>query len=256
MSAGHSSSEAETPLIEYPAQAAFEKVLPKNKIYAHAKPTRKLQQRFTDEVAKIVWQFKLAPETIRVPARDGVEEIQVFRVMLKDAAEDEFTLDVLRCIDRAIGFPILFEVFAQDRVRAVAAYKRPSEGDASKWVLGDYFMSPWMPADAARAPMPVALDLASLYAQLLRRLMPHPPRAGETLRAHVERLGRIQSLDKERAKLEARLGREKQFNRKVELNAELRDLQGQLDELAADNRTQPGPQPESRPDPTAAGRTP
>lgn len=252
MSTGPGSSNAESPLIEYPAQAAFEKVLPKNKIYAHAKPTRKLQQRFTDEVAKIVWQFKLAPETIRVPARDGVEEIQVFRVMLKEAAEDEFTLDVLRCIDRAIGFPILFEVVAQGRIRAVAAYKRPSEGDASKWVLGEYFMSPWMSAEAARAPMPVALDLASLYAQLLRRLMPHPPRAGESLRAHAERLGRIQSLDKERAKLEARLGREKQFNRKVELNAELRDLQDRLAELTADNHTQPGTQP----DPTAAGRTP
>lgn len=252
MSAGPGSSKVACPLIEYPAQAAFEKVLPKNKIYAHAKPTRKLQQRFTDEVAKIVWQFKLAPETIRVPARDGVEEIQVFRVMLKDAAEDEFTLDVLRCIDRAIGFPILFEVFAQGRVRAVAAYKRPSEGDASKWVLGDYFMSPWMSADAARAPMPVALDLASLYAQLLRRLMPHPPRAGESLRAHAERLGRIQSLDKERTRLEARLGREKQFNRKVELNAELRDLQDRLSDLTADNRTQP----DTKPDPTAAGRTP
>lgn len=252
MSVGSCSSKAESPLIEYPAQAAFEKVLPKNKIYAHAKPTRKLQQRFTDEIAKIVWQFKLAPETIRVPARGGVEEIQVFRVMLKDAAEDDFTLDVLRCIDRAIGFPILFEVLAQDRVRAVAAYKRPSEGDASKWVLGDYFMSAWMPADAARAPMPVALDLASLYAQLLRRLMPHPPRSGESLRSHADRLSQIQSLDKERAMLESRLGREKQFNRKVELNAELRDLQDRLSDLTADKRTQPGPQP----DPTAAGRTP
>lgn len=218
-------------LLEYPASASFGRVLPKNKIYAHAKPTHKLQQRFVDEVAKMVWQFKLAPETIRVPARDGVEEIQVFRVILKDAAEDEFTLDVLRCIDRAIGFPILFEVFARDRVRVVGAYKRPSEGDASKWVLGDYFMSPWMPADAVRAPMPVSLDLASLYAQLLRRLMPHPPRAGESLRSHAERLSQIQSLDKERAKLEARLGREKQFNRKVELNAEHRNLNARLDKL-------------------------
>lgn len=256
MSAGSGSSNAKSPLIEYPAQAAFEKMLPKNKIYAHAKPTRKLQQRFTNEVAKIVWQFKLAPETIRVPARDGVEEIQVFRVMLKEAAEDDFTLDVLRWIDKASPSPIIFEVIAKDRVRVAAAYKRDSESDPSKQVIGDYFMSSWLPADAPRAPMPVALDLFALYSSLLHRLMPYPPRAGETLRAHAERLGRIQSLDKERAKLEARLGREKQFNRKVELNAELRDLQGQLDELAADNRTQPGPQPDSGPDPTAAGRTP
>jgi len=231
MTAGRDSVQIDSPLIAYPAQAAFEKVLPKNKIYAHAKPTRKLQQRFTDEVAKIIWQFKLAPETIRMPARGGVEEIQVFRVMLKEAAEDDFTLDVLRWIDKASPSPIFFEVFAKDRARVAAAYKRDSEADPSKQVIGDYFMSSWLPADAPRAPMPVALDLFALYSSLLRRLMPYPPRAGESLRAHADRIGHIQSLEKERAKLEARLGREKQFNRKVELNAEHRDIMAQLDML-------------------------
>lgn len=235
-------------LFAYPEQAAFGKVLPKNKIYAHAKPTRKLQQRFTDEVAKIVWQFKLAPETLRIPARAGIEEVQVFRVMLKEAVEDGFTLDVLRCIDKAIGFPIIFEVLAQGRIRAVAAYKRPSEGDASKWVLGDYFMSPWLPIDTPRSPMPVALDLSALYTLLLRRLMPYPPLPGESLRAHAERLGRIQSLEKERTTLEARLGREKQYNRKIELNAELRGLQTQIDGLIA--------QTDPHTDESPAGRTP
>ena len=225
--------DAACPLFTYPPQAAFEKVLPKSKIYAHAKPTRRLQQRFTDEVAQIVWKYKLAPETIRIPARAGVEEIQVFGVTLKAAAEDEFTEDVLRCIDKAIGFPILFEVGAADRVRAVAAYKRPSEADSAKWVVGDYFMSAWLPADTPRSPLPVALDLASLYGQLLRQLMPYPPREGESLKDHAERLDRIRSLQREHAKLETRLNREKQFNRKVEINAEARALQTQIDELTA-----------------------
>lgn len=224
---------AASALFIYPPQAAFEKVLPKNKIYAHAKPTRRLQQRFTDEVSQIVWKYKLAPETIRIPARAGIEEIQVFGVTLKAATEDEFTEDVLRCIDKAIGFPILFEVGTADRVRAVAAYKRPSEADSAKWVVGDYFMSAWLPADTPRSPLPVALDLASLYGQLLRRLMPYPPREGESLKDHADRLDQIRSLQREHAKLETRLGREKQFNRKVEINAEARALQTKIDELTA-----------------------
>ena len=220
-----------SPLFAYPPQAAFDKVLPKNKIYAHAKPGRQLQQRFTNEVSQIVWKYKLAPETIRIPARAGIEEIQVFGVTLKAAAEDQFTEDVLRCIDKAIGFPILFEVGAAGRVRAVAAYKRPSEADSAKWVVGDYFMSDWVPSDTPRSPLPVALDLASLYGQLLRRLMPYPPRDGESLKDHADRLARIQTLQRELTKLETRLKREKQFNRKVEINAELRTLQTQLDEI-------------------------
>ncbi|MFG0241660.1 MAG: DUF4391 domain-containing protein [Phycisphaerales bacterium JB054] len=222
-----------SPLFAYPPQAAFEKVLPKNKIYAHARPPRRLQQRFTDEVSQIVWRYKLAPETIRIPAKAGIEEIQVFGVTLKAAAEEQFTEDVLRCIDKAIGFPILFEVGIAGRVRAVAAYKRPSEADTAKWVVGDYFMSPWIASGTPRSPLPVALDLASLYAQLLRRLMPRPARDGEALKDHAERLGRIRSLQRERDKLEARLAREKQFNRKVELNAQARALRAQIAQLTA-----------------------
>lgn len=226
-------TDSASPLFAYPQQAAFDKVLPKNRIYAHAKPSRRLQQRFTDEVAQIVWKYKLAPETTRLPARSGIEEIQIFAVALKAAAEDEFTEDVLRCIDRAINFPIVFEVGAGERVRAVAAYKRPSDADSAKWVVGDYFMSPWMPADSPRAALPVALDLASLYGQILRRLMPYPPREGESLKDHAERLGQIHTLQREHKKLATRLSREKQFNRKVEINAEVRHLRTQLDELTA-----------------------
>ncbi len=218
-------------LFEYPPHAAFNRVLPKNKIYAHAKPSRRIQRCFTDEVAQIVWQFKLAPETIHLAARPGVPEVQVFLIKLKDAGANEFAEDVLRCIDRAIGFPIIFEVIAGDRIKAVAAYKRPSEADAAKWVVGDYFSSPWLSSDAVRSPLPVALDLAVLYALMLRRLMPYAARNGETSKDHAERMGEIQTLQREHEKLRTRLTREKQFNRKVEANAELRSLQAQLDKL-------------------------
>lgn len=224
-------SEVASPLFQYPQQAAFDRTLPKNKIYAHAKPSRRLQQRFTDDVAQIVWKYKLAPETIHLPARSDIEEIQVFSVSLKEPAEDELTEDVLRCIDRAIRFPIIFEVVAADRLRVVAAYKRSSEADSAKWVVGDYFMSAWLPKDAARVPLPVSLDLAALYTHILRRLMPHPPRDGESLQAHAERLALIESLESEHRTLETQLNREKQFNRKVEINAQMRDLRSRLDEM-------------------------
>ncbi len=224
-------SDAAPFLFEYPPHAAFNRVLPKNKIYAHAKPSRRLQQRFTDEVAQIVWRFKLAPETIRLAAKPDVPELQVFSIKLKDAGANEFAEDVLRCIDRAIGFPIIFEVIAGDRIKAVAAYKRPSEADAAKWVVGDYFLSPWVSDGAARSPLPVALDLAALYAHLLRRLMPHEARNGETLKDHAQRMGQVRTLEREYEKLHTRLTREKQFNRKVETNTQLRAFKTQLDEL-------------------------
>ena len=215
-------------MFAYPKQSAFGKVLPKSKIYQHARVTRRVQQCFVDQVSRIIWQYKLSPETINLPARAGVPEIQVFTIALKTEEPNE---DVLRCIDKAISFPIVYEVTFEDRIKEMAAYKRPSEADSAKWVVGDYFETDWQPADTERSPLPVSLDLAGLYEQLLRRLMPLPARNGESLKAHAERLAAIRSKQRECNKLEARVNREKQFNRKVELNAELRTIKNELESL-------------------------
>ena len=212
----------------YPTQAAFGKVLPKSKIYQFARPTRRVQQCFVDQVGRIVWKYKLSAETINLPPREGVSEIHVFGIELRCETLDEA---VLRSIDKAIHFPIFYELTFEDRIREVAAYKRPSEADSAKWVVGDYFYSGWQPEDLKRSPLPVVLDLPGLYVQMLRRLMPYAARDGETLKEHAERLSLIASKQRECQKLEARLNREKQFNRKVELNAELRALRKQLDSL-------------------------
>ena len=215
-------------MFAYPKQSAFGKVLPKSKIYQHARVTRRVQQCFVDQVSRIVWQHKLSPETTNLPARAGVPEIQVFTLALKTETLDE---DVLRCIDKAISFPILYEVTFENRIKEMAAYKRPSEADSAKWVVGDYFATEWQPADSERSPLPVSLDLARLYEQLLRQLMPLAARNGESLKAHAERLAMIRSKEREMDKLEARVNREKQFNRKVELNAELRTIKNELESL-------------------------
>ncbi len=216
-------------IFAYPKQAEFNRVLPKSKIYEHGKPTRAVRDGFVAQINQIVWQYKLAPETINLPSRPGVPEIEIFSIELKTPEVSE---DVLRCIDKAIPLPIFYNLVFDGRVKTVAAYKRPSDADASRWVVDAYFSSPWQPADGKRTALPVALDMAGLYEQMLRRLMPFPARPGETLKDHVERLSQLRSKQAEYAKLEVRLHKEKQFNRKVELNSQLRTIKTGIDTLA------------------------
>ena len=77
----------------------------------------------------------------------------------------------------------------------------------------------------------MVLDLVGLYEHLLRPLMPLPLRAGESLKTQVECLSLLRTKQNEYRKLESRLNNEKQFNRKVELNAQLRVLQAALEKL-------------------------
>lgn len=216
-------------IFAYPKQAEFNRVLPKSKIYEHGKPTRAVRDDFVAQINQIVWRYKLASETINLPARPGVPEIEIFSLELKTPEVSE---DVLRCIDRAIPLPIFYNLSFDGRIKTVAAYKRPSDADASRWVVDAYFSSPWQPADGERSALPVALDMAGLYEQMLRRLMPFPAQPGETLKDHVERLSQLRSKQTEYAKLEARLHKEKQFNRKVELNSQLRTIKTGIETLA------------------------
>lgn len=215
------SAKESTSLVSYPRQAEFGRVVPKNKIYEHGAVKTRLKERFFEQVEQIVWQYKLAPETINLPAKPGVPEIQVFRISLKGPDLDEA---VLHCIDDAVQFPLLFELEYEGKVRMVATYKRPSEADSERWVTSEYFWGKWQPTTTERNPLPAALDLRGLYEQLLQRLIPLPARPQETLAELVVRVEQAKAKQREVDKTSARLAKEKQFNRKVEINAHLRQL--------------------------------
>ena len=213
---------------QYPEAAKFGRVLPKSKIYEHGSPSAAVKQLFVRQVEQIVWQYKLAPETVNLKASRAVPEIQIFSIALKG---DELKSEVLRCIDLAIPFPLIFELRFDGKIKPIAAFKRPSEADASKWVISEYFDGDWAPGDTPRNPLPMVFDLEALYGHLLMPLMPYPARPAEGLQARVERMERIRLKQRELERCEARLRKEKQFNRKVAINAELRDLKQELEGL-------------------------
>ncbi len=212
-------------LFAYPQAAKFGRVVPKNKIYEHADAKTALKERFVTEVDQITWAYKLAPETVNLGGSEAVPEIQVFQVKQRG---DRLSEDVLRAMDRAIPFPILFELVSGAKRRTVAAFKRPNEGGKSKWVVSDYFWADWQKGDSERESLPVALDLPGLYDKILTALMPVSPQHEEDIQARVDRVEAIRAKEKEVARIKTRLAKEKQFNRKVQINKTLRTAQQEL----------------------------
>ena len=222
-----------TGFFDYPKSASFGRVLPKNKIYEHAGANTALKDLFVREVDQIVWRYKLAPETINLSPTKSVAEIQVFDISLKTGKLDEA---VLRAIDKAIPFPLIFELSHGGKRRATAAYKRPSEADSAKWVISEYFATDWMVDTVARSPLPVAVNLGGLYDALLSGLMPQqvqaaPGQDAEDIQARVDRIEAIRTKTREVERIKARLGREKQFNKRVAINAELREAKLEVERL-------------------------
>ena len=119
-------------LFDYPTKARVANKLPKNKLYENASVNTKLKDKFVNQIEKIVWQYKLAPDTLNLDATDKVPEIQIFDVFLKTKEVDQVLLEV---IDKAIPLPIIFQIHKGNKVKIKAAYKRPSESANNKWVI-------------------------------------------------------------------------------------------------------------------------
>lgn len=213
-------------LYQYPIKSRLDRIVAKQKILFHTKGSAKLRERLRDQVDQITWHAKLAHNTLNIPGTEDVPELQVFVVGLKGETLDE---DVLWAIDRAIPFPIVFELKGPQGICVKAAYKRPSQAEASKWVTDDFYLSSgWMNAESQREPLPTSINLTQLYHQWLRRLTPVTAQPGEALPEHLARFKALTTLEKQAEKLEKRLRTTKQFNRKVELNAELRGIREQI----------------------------
>lgn len=228
-------------LYSYPAAAAFGRMLPKHKIYEHAAPNGAVKEKFVTQLHRITWAYKLAPATTNLKPTLGAPEIQVFHVELKD---QDLSEDVLRTIDQAIPFPTVFELHTAGRVKVTAAYKRPAAG--TKWSQSAYFGGAWQPDSAPRSPVPVVLDLGSLYAQIIQSILPYPARVGEELSEAIGRIDAIASVERELTALQTRLLNEKQFNRKVELNRYVRANQVQLRELTSPQNPNPRDEQEDK----------
>ena len=216
----------------FPTQAKFGKVIPKKKIYEHASVSASLKEKFVTQIEKIVWNYKLAEETINVPATPKVPEIEIFDIYLKGDTVDKA---LIKAIDRAVPLPIFFHIHNQEgRYKAKAAYKRPSEADSHKWVIEGYFESGWQDVDVDAVPLPVAVDLEKLYAQMIKALMPQELAGSartDDIEAEVARAKQIQTKEREYLRLKAKRDREKQFNKKVKFNEALHKLKEEIEKL-------------------------
>ena len=218
-------------LYKFPQQAKVDRLIPKNKFYEQGKANTKIEQLFVNQVENIRWAYKLASSTIHLQDQEDLKEIQIFRV--KSRVED-LDVSILSFIDKLILTPIIFEVVYQDKVKVVATYKRLNQADKTKAVIGQYYASEWL-EDHDRIELPLYLKLADLYEHFIAQILPIASSKDQenddesvSIELQLQRAQQLESLQKQLDKLKSKLRTEKQFNRKVELNKKVSELESQL----------------------------
>lgn len=212
----------------FPVSTEFNKRIPKQKFYENIEVSPAVKHIFVGQIRIIYWRNKLAAATLNLAAGDAVTEIEVFEVKLNVPQLDEA---VLRQIDKAIPYHILFVLTYEDKTQAWIGYKEVSSG-GNVFKVSRYYHTDWMTEEELKLTVD-GLNMDAVYESLVRQIageILHSP-SGESLKESVGRDEERRRLEKQIAALENKLHKEKQLNRNMELNAELKKLKRRLESL-------------------------
>lgn len=210
----------------FPASTEFGKRIPKQKFYENIDITPTLKRVFVEQIRLIYWRNKLATTTLNLAAGDAVKEIEVFEVLLNAPQLDEA---VLRQIDREIPYHILFILTYDGKAQAWIGYKEAAASGSNAFKASRYYHTDWVPEDELRFRVD-GLNMDAVYESLVRQIAGGALQAdsGESLQASVERDETRRLLEKQIAALESKMRKEKQLNRRMEINAELKRLRKEI----------------------------
>lgn len=238
-------------LYHYPSTAKVDKIIPKNKFYQRGSANHRIERLFVEQVESIRWAYKLSPHTINLNDSETIKEIQIFSIVSR---VERLDTEVLQFIDKLIPSPIIFEILFEDKIKVIATYKRQSQADSQKFVLGKYYATDWQDL-TQREDLPIVFGIADLYEYFIEQLLIHTnkttnktssnvflsPNVGANLSTTHQKIASIEEkiahtekmalLTKQINELQKRMYKEKQFNRQVEMNLQLQTLQKQLKDL-------------------------
>lgn len=215
-------------MLGLPKSTEFNRRIPKQKFYENLSVTPALKRIFIDQIKVIYWRNKIAPTTVNIAPGKKVTEIEVFEIKLTDKMQPE---QVLRQIDKSIPYHIVFLLELDGCYQAWTAYKEASTG-ANAFKVHSYYHTDWMVEE--ELPLKIdGLNMDRVYENFVRQIGGEALEASveETLQQSVERDKRRQELRKQIDTLQAKIRKEKQLNKQVQLNMELKKLKKELEML-------------------------
>lgn len=218
-------------MIGLPKSTEFNRRIPKHKFYENISVSPTLKRVFIDQIKVIYWRNKVAATTMNLAAGDTVMELEVFEIKLNGQQLDE---SVLRQIDKEIPYHILFLLEYDGKYQAWTAYKEAAASGSNAFKVGTYYHTDWIPED--ELPLKVeGLSIDKVYENFVRQIAGDVLRSEEgkteSLKESVERDNRRQELEKQVAALQTKVRKEKQLNKQVQLNAELKKLKNELEKI-------------------------
>ena len=214
-------------MIKFPDYAKVGRIVAKEKFYSGIDTTTK--SLFQSEISRIAWEYKLAPNTINLPAKKW-PEIEVFRITLKNSEVPE---KVLKAIDSAIPYPILFLIEKGTVEKAVISYKEQSQKDENFAKVDTYFSTGWNDPKLNEIKID-GLDIDVVFSNFVRQIagdkliFAKSADVPKTIKEDVEALKERERILRQIAVLDRKIKAEPLLGKKQELAEERHRLKEYL----------------------------
>lgn len=216
-------------MLGLPKTTEFNKRIPKQKFYENLTVSPALKKVFVEQVKVIYWRNKIATSTMNIAPGSNVTELEVFEVRLNSPTLDNA---FLRQIDKEIPYHILFLLEYEGKQKAVIGYKEESAGNAA-FKVNRYYSTDWQEEDTLSLKSE-GLSVDAIYENFIRQIAGDAlttAAPGESLKETVNRDKKRQALKKQIEQLQTKIRKEKQLNRQMQMNAELKKLKKELEVL-------------------------
>ena len=217
-------------MIGLPKTTEFNKRIPKQKFYENMDISPALKKVFVEQVRIIYWKNKIAASTTNLAAGTDVTELEVFEVRLSSPVLDD---SLLRQIDKEIPYHILFLLEYQGKYQAWIGYKEAAASGNKAFKVNGYYHTEWLVEDELPLKLE-GLNVDAVYENFVRQIAGDKLKteaAGESLKESVARDEQKQALQKQIATLQAKIRKEKQLNKQMQMNTELKKLRKELEVL-------------------------
>ena len=203
----------------FPEYARVGRIVAKENFYGNIDTATK--NLFQNEILRITWEYKLAPNTINLPAKKW-PELEVFRITLKNGEVPE---KVLKAIDSAIPYPILFLIEKGTIEKAVISYKEQSQKDENFAKVDTYFSTGWNDPKLNKIKID-GLDIDAVFSNFVRQIagdkltFAKSTDVPKTIKEDVEALKEREKIQKQIDALTRKINAEPSLGKKQELAEE------------------------------------
>ena len=217
-------------MLGLPKATEFNRRIPKAKFYENVNITTSLKRLFVDYVKTIYWKNKIASTTTNLSAGKYVTEIEVFEVNLNSPQVD---IDLFKFIDSVIPYHILYILEYNGKYQVWIGYKETTNIDKKISKVDRYYHTNWFEETELVVRLE-GLNLDDVYENLVRQIAGDKLQSDsstESLKQSVERDKEIETLQKQISILQNKIRKEKQLNKQIEMNTELKKLRSILEKL-------------------------